>query len=190
LTTTHTGQIAALQTTTATHTTQIGALQTASTTQAGQIVAIQTLDTTQNQRLTGVESTNTAQDTQIVALQAGAATQANQISAIQVLDATQSAQIASLQSQLNTSFDLSKQNQRDVGRATEGVAMALAMESPALPPGTNFAVSGGVGYFNNAAAVTTAVTRRVGPNASVSAGVGYGFRTKQVGARGGFQIAW
>ena len=31
---------------------------------------------------------------------------------------------------------------------------------------------------------------RVGTNASVSAGVGVGFDSGEVGARGGFQIAW
>ncbi|WJY19212.1 YadA-like family protein [Alteriqipengyuania flavescens] len=31
---------------------------------------------------------------------------------------------------------------------------------------------------------------RVGDNASVSAGVGVGFNSGEVGARGGFQVAW
>ena len=68
--------------------------------------------------------------------------------------------------------------------------MALAMESPSLPAGTNFALSGGVGYYENKGAGTMAVTARVGTNASVSAGVGFGFDSGSVGARGGFQIAW
>ena len=68
--------------------------------------------------------------------------------------------------------------------------MALAMESPMLPAGTNFALSGGVGYFENQGAGTMAVTARVSNNASVSAGVGVGFDSGEVGARGGFQIAW
>ena len=87
-------------------------------------------------------------------------------------------------------FNLNDINRRDISRANEGVAMALAMESPSLPAGTNFALSGGVGYFQNRTAVTTAVSARVGTNASISAGVGVGVDSGEVGARGGFQIAW
>jgi trimeric autotransporter adhesin len=64
------------------------------------------------------------------------------------------------------------------------------MESPALPAGTSFALSGGIGYYQNRSAATTAFTARVGKNASVSAGVGFGLNTGEVGARGGFQVAW
>jgi hypothetical protein len=68
--------------------------------------------------------------------------------------------------------------------------MALAMESPALPAGTNFGVSGGVGYFEDEGAGTLALSARVGENAALSAGVGVGFGSGEVGARGGFQLAW
>jgi hypothetical protein len=68
--------------------------------------------------------------------------------------------------------------------------MGLAMESPALPAGTNFGLSGGVGYFADRAAGTMALSARVSDNASVSAGLGVGFDSGEVGARGGFQIAW
>ena len=68
--------------------------------------------------------------------------------------------------------------------------MGLAMESPALPAGTNFGLSGGIGYYSDNAAATLAMSARVGENASVSAGLGVGFDSGEVGARGGFQIAW
>ena len=87
-------------------------------------------------------------------------------------------------------YSLSETNRQDIRRANEGVAIALAMESPALLPGTNFALSGGVGYFSDRAAAATAVTARVGENASVSAGLGVGFDSGEVGARGGFQVAF
>ena len=77
-----------------------------------------------------------------------------------------------------------------IDRANEGVAMGLAMESPMLPAGTSFALSGGVGYFADEGAGTAAFSARVGNNAAVSAGVGVGFGSGEVGARGGFQIAW
>lgn len=68
--------------------------------------------------------------------------------------------------------------------------MALAMESPALPAGTNFALSGGFGYYSDRTAGSLAFTARVGENASIGGGVGVGINSGEVGARGGFQIAW
>ena len=68
--------------------------------------------------------------------------------------------------------------------------MALAMESPMLPAGTSFGMSGGIGYYDDKAAGTVAFSARVGENAAVSAGVGVGFDSGEVGARGGFQVAW
>ena len=69
-------------------------------------------------------------------------------------------------------------------------AMALAMESPMLPGDTNFALSGGVGYYEDQGAGTLAITARVSENAAFSAGVGVGFDSGEIGARGGFQVAW
>ena len=92
--------------------------------------------------------------------------------------------------QINALFDLNDINRRDIRRANEGVAMALAMESPALPPGASFAISGGVGYFQERTAGTFAFTARVGPMTSISAGAGFGFNSGEIGARAGFQHAW
>jgi autotransporter adhesin len=98
--------------------------------------------------------------------------------------------LAGLQDQIDTLFDLQDQHIEGVKRANEGVAMAMAMESPALQPDQKMALSGGVGYYEDQGAATMAFTARVSDNASVSAGVGVGFRSGSVGARGGFQIAW
>ena len=68
--------------------------------------------------------------------------------------------------------------------------MALSMESPALPAGANFGMSGGVGYFNHRTAGTIAFTARVGTSSSFSGGVGFGFNSGEVGARAGFQHTW
>ena len=92
-------------------------------------------------------------------------------------------QLNGVQSQLSTVFD-------DIERMNEGVALSLAMESPALPDGADFALSGGVGYFNESAAGAAAFTARIAHRASFSAGVGLGFDTNEVGARTGFQVAW
>lgn len=93
------------------------------------------------------------------------------------------AQVVGVQGQLNTVFD-------DIERLNEGVALSLAMESPAIPDGADFALSGGIGYFNESTAGAAAFTARIAPRASLSAGVGIGFETNEVGARAGFQVAW
>ncbi|MEM7779690.1 MAG: YadA-like family protein, partial [Pseudomonadota bacterium] len=92
--------------------------------------------------------------------------------------------------QINTLFGETAANRDAIDRANEGVAMALAMESPALPAGTSFALSGGIGYFEDQGAGSMAISARVSQNASVSAGLGVGFDSGEVGARGGFQVAW
>ena len=99
-------------------------------------------------------------------------------------------QISSLQSDTATLFDLSDRNRRDIRQANEGIAMALAMESPDLPDDARFAVSGGLGYFQHQAGGTAAVAARIGPMSSFSAGLGVGFDTGTLGARLGFQHAW
>jgi autotransporter adhesin len=98
--------------------------------------------------------------------------------------------VLALQGNTALLFDLAEQNQADIRTANEGVAMAMAMESPAIPAGAHVAVSGGVGYWRNRAALAAAVSLAVGQMSSVSAGVGFGFNSSHVGARAGFQAAW
>jgi hypothetical protein len=98
--------------------------------------------------------------------------------------------VATLQGNVTTLFDLAAVNRTDIRKANEGVAMALAMESPDLPAGTKIGVAGGIGYYQNRLAGTASFAARVGTNASFSAGVGLGFDSGEVGARAGFQAAW
>jgi hypothetical protein len=99
-------------------------------------------------------------------------------------------QLGALPGQVNTLFNLTEINRRDIRKANEGVAMALALDSPSVPAGANFAVSGGIGYYQNRTAATTAFSARVSDKAIISAGVGVGLNSGEVGARGGFQFAW
>ena len=125
-----------------------------------------------------------AANTASIGANSAAITTANaNIASLQTLTSNQTAQI-------NTLFGQTAELRDAVDRANEGVAMALAMESPMLPAGTNFGLSGGVGYYDDQAAGTLAVSARVGTNMSVGAGLGVGFDSGEVGARGGFQIAW
>jgi hypothetical protein len=112
------------------------------------------------------------------------------VAALQTAQTTQAGQITTLQGQTANLFDLSEANRRGIRKANEGVAMALAMETPGIPSGANYAVSGGIGYFDERAAASAAFSARVGEMSSVSAGLGVGFNTGEVGARAGFQMAW
>lgn len=212
------GQLNALGTTVATHTTQIAALQASSAgaaaaiataaavnatqdtrltaiegvnaTQNTAIADVQSVNATQNTRLTGVENVNTAQAASITAIEGVNATQNTRLTALDTLTASLGSQVSSLQGQTATLFALSAENREGVNRANEGVALALAMESPALPAGTSFAISGGVGYYQSQSAFSAAFTTRTGPNSNFSAGLGYGLNSGEVGARAGFQAAW
>jgi len=97
---------------------------------------------------------------------------------------------STVQGQIGQLFDLNQLNRREIRDANEGVAMSLAMDTPNIPAGAHFAVSGGVGYFKNHAALAAAVAAAVGEMSQLSAGVGYGFDSREVGARAGFQFAW
>ncbi|HZH07964.1 MAG TPA: YadA-like family protein, partial [Lautropia sp.] len=138
----------------------------------------------------GVLGRSTIAPAAITTLQTTVAAQGTSITALQATQATQGTSIAALQGQTATLFDLSDINRRGIRKANEGVAMALAMETPGIPTGANFAVSGGVGYYENRTAATAAFSARVGEMSAVSAGVGVGLNTGEVGARAGFQMAW
>jgi hypothetical protein len=112
------------------------------------------------------------------------------VSGIAAAQAALAATQATQGGQINTLFDLADLNRRDVRRANEGVAMALAMETPMLPTGTTFALAGGVGYYNHRSAGTASFSARIGNHSAFSAGVGVGFDSGEFGARAGFQHAW
>jgi hypothetical protein len=161
--------VSALQSTSDTHTTQIANLQTTTATHTTQIANLQT----------GLAATN-----------ATVATHTTEIADLQTATGELSDSVAKLQDNQDLLFDLADRNRHDIREANEGVAMALAMDSPNIPAGAHFALSGGVGYFKGRGALATAISAAVSEMSSLSAGVAYGFRSKEVGARAGFQLAW
>ena len=78
----------------------------------------------------------------------------------------------------------------DIDDNTAGVALALALDSPSVAPGQNFAMSGGVGTFGGEGAIALSFTARVNQNVQLNAGIGSGFRSNTVGGRAGFVIGW
>ena len=161
------------------------------------IMGLQTDVTGLQTDVSGLQTTTATHTTQIANLQTGLAATNATVATNTANIATNTAAIGSLQGNVTqlqgdvgTLFDLADRNRRDIREANEGVAMALAMDSPNIPAGAHFAVSGGVGYFKGRAALAAAVSAAVGDMSSVSAGVGYGFKSNDVGARAGFQFAW
>lgn len=118
------------------------------------------------------------------------ATDAVNLSQLSAVNAGLSNGLAAANADINELFDLTNRNRRDIRDSNEGVAMALAMDTPAIPAGANVALSGGLGYFKNRVSFATAISVAVGQMSSVSAGLGYGINSKEIGARAGFQLAW
>lgn len=169
---------------------ELSDVRTSNARQDQELNDVRAVNAQQAGQISAAETTNTRQDVELAQVRSVNSPQADQISALQALDAQQGQQIAALQVGQAALLGMIDETRRDLDETNEGVAMGLALESPALPPGANFALSGGFGYFNDRSAVTTAITTRISPNASFSAGIGVGLNSGKVGARGGFQIAW
>jgi len=98
--------------------------------------------------------------------------------------------ITALEDNVGVLFGQNRRQDREIGKANEGVAMALALESPAVPAGSHFALSGGIGGYQGKHALATAISAAINETTTVSAGFGYGLNSGEIGYRGGFQIAW
>jgi len=78
----------------------------------------------------------------------------------------------------------------DVRENRDGVAMALAMQSPSLAGAENFALSGGFGAYAGGSAFAATGAVRISPNAQLDGGIGVGFRENRVGGRIGVTFKW
>jgi hypothetical protein len=79
---------------------------------------------------------------------------------------------------------------RDILANTEGIAMAMAMDMPHIPPGKRFAISPAFGFFEGEEAIILAGRAQILPWLSAEAGVGAGFSQSTVGGRVGVTFAW
>ena len=99
-------------------------------------------------------------------------------------------QFASFQSELGELFDHDRVQDKNIGKANEGVAMALALDTPNVPAGSHFALSGGIGGYQGKHSLATAISAAVGSMTTLSAGIGYGLNSGEVGYRAGFQVVF
>ncbi|KAB0679923.1 YadA C-terminal domain-containing protein [Aureimonas leprariae] len=104
------------------------------------------------------------------------------------------AAIGDLQSQMASGFagidDELRHQSRRIDKATEGVAMAMAMKSPAVPEDKNFAIFGSFGAFDGQTALAFAGGVRATEALQFDAGVAVGLDRGSVGGRAGATLAW
>lgn len=165
--------------------TRLSSVETKNTEQDTRLASVEAKNTEQDTRLSTIETKNTAQDATLT----NHATRITSLEGLVGQQANQSAALASMQTDIGNLFELANQNRKAVREANAGVALALAMDTPALMPGETIAVSGGFGYWNNKVAGSASVSYRVGGNAALSAGVGIA-STGKVGARVGVRMGW
>ena len=103
------------------------------------------------------------------------------------LIASNSSAIMGLQDRQSVLFDSAQENSKLARRANEGVALALAMESPVIMLGKTFGVAGGFGYYNDRVAGSASFGLRVSKSSAVTGLVGIGFDSGEVGERAGLQ---
>ena len=81
-------------------------------------------------------------------------------------------------------------NRKDIRRNEEGIALALAMESPFVPLSQSSAIAAGFGVFRDSSAFALSGAFRVDDNVQFSAGLGVGLDHSSVGARVGVIFSW
>lgn len=73
---------------------------------------------------------------------------------------------------------------------SESSAIGMAMPTPVIDQGHNFAFAGNWAQLDGASALAVAAAMRVNTNLSFSAGVGLGMAQGNVGTKVGFNLSW
>lgn len=81
-------------------------------------------------------------------------------------------------------------NEAQIKRNTEGVAMTFALPKATIDPGKNFGAAFNVGAFDGAVAVGFGGAFRAGEGITVNGAVGYGLGQGTVGGNAGLNISW
>ena len=87
-------------------------------------------------------------------------------------------------------YDQIGQNEDDIQRNKEGIALALALQAPYVPPSQTFAVTGAYGNFEGASALAFGGAFRLNPNIQFDAGLGVSLDNTEVGGRVGVTFGW
>jgi autotransporter adhesin len=152
------------------------------------------------QAMAAQESQIASNTTQIAASKSAIAAQDRQIATLQAFETDHENRISALE-QLGSSFDLldgrldgielhNRKQDKAIRSANEGVAMAMAMDTPVLLPGERIAVTGGLGYYSNRVAGAASMGFRLTDRASMSLGVGIAPKSGKAGGKVGFRMGW
>jgi hypothetical protein len=79
---------------------------------------------------------------------------------------------------------------RRLDKASEGAALAVALQTPFVPLTQRFALSGGWGHFDDKNALAIAAAFRLNPNVQFEGGIGYGVSHSSVAGRAGLTVNW
>ena len=79
---------------------------------------------------------------------------------------------------------------KKIDKATQGVAIAIALGGITLPQGKSFAIGANVGFFENKQAFAAQTAIRLTEVLTFNGGVGFGFNSGGVGGRVGISAAW
>ena len=72
----------------------------------------------------------------------------------------------------------------------EGIAMSFALKSAYVPENKRFALTGGIGVFQDQAAFASSVGFRLTPNVQLDGGLAIGFGSGKVAGRAGVTFTW
>lgn len=79
---------------------------------------------------------------------------------------------------------------KQVKENRDGIAMALALQSPSLAGAESYAFSAGWGGFDGGSAFAASGAVRIAPRAQLDGGIGIGLRENTLGGRVGVTIKW
>jgi hypothetical protein len=168
----------------------IATLQTQQTATTAAVAAVQAQADATDTKVTAVEAVQVQQGTAIAMTNAELIKQTAKIANMQTGIDVLSGQISQINGSIEALARQGAENAQAIKTANEGVAMALALESPAVPADGKFAMSLGVGTWEGQTAMAGAVSYRLAPSVIVSGGVGAGLNSGKVGGRAGVQVAW
>ena len=72
----------------------------------------------------------------------------------------------------------------------EGIALAMAMQTPYIERDRKMAIAGGLGYYEGKASFSASAALRMTSDWQLSGGLAVGFNHGTVGARIGSQFSW
>ncbi len=87
-------------------------------------------------------------------------------------------------------YDQIGKNEDDIRDNKEGIAMAMALDAPYVPPNSTFAMSGRYGNFEGSSAVSLSGAVRVSPNVQFDVGLAYGVSRSNLGGTAGVTVNW